>query len=119
MIQRTGWEGTALEHDGPIAYAHRGGNLAAPENTMEAFEYAVVELGFAYLETVSYTHLMVCAPAPGIPKLIVSAPARSLVSSIAARKVQLPAPSSQLPSPGLSSTVSSTELTTKVAALAF
>ncbi len=51
MIQRTGWEGTALEHDGPIAYAHRGGNLAAPENTMEAFEYAVVELGFAYLET--------------------------------------------------------------------
>lgn len=50
MIQRTGWEGTALDHEGPIAYAHRGGNRVAPENTMEAFANAV-DQGYAFLET--------------------------------------------------------------------
>lgn len=34
----------------PIAIAHRGGALEAPENTMEAFE-AVVGMGYRYLET--------------------------------------------------------------------
>jgi len=35
---------------GPLAFAHRGGALEAPENTMEAFSYAV-GLGYTYLET--------------------------------------------------------------------
>jgi glycerophosphoryl diester phosphodiesterase len=39
-----------LDHTGPIAFAHRGGALEAPENTMRAFA-AAVELGYSYVET--------------------------------------------------------------------
>ncbi|WP_395155511.1 glycerophosphodiester phosphodiesterase [Ilumatobacter sp.] len=39
-----------LNWSGPIAFAHRGGNRTAPENTMAAFEHAAC-IGFRYLET--------------------------------------------------------------------
>ncbi len=39
-----------LDHDGPIAFAHRGGASVHPENTERAFRHAV-GLGFTHLET--------------------------------------------------------------------
>lgn len=39
-----------LQHPGTLAFAHRGGNLEAPENTRAAFAHSV-DLGINYLET--------------------------------------------------------------------
>lgn len=39
-----------LDHDRPIAFAHRGGSLEVEENTMVAFAHAVA-LGYSHIET--------------------------------------------------------------------
>jgi glycerophosphoryl diester phosphodiesterase len=39
-----------LDHPGPLAFAHRGGALEAPENSWTSFRHAY-ELGYRYMET--------------------------------------------------------------------
>src|ERR1043165_6680196 len=58
---------------------------------------------------------MVWTPAPAMLKEIESVPACAFDSMMAARRVQLPVPSLQTPSPGLLSAPSPVELTTKLA----
>lgn len=41
---------TFLDHAGPIPFAHRGGSLEGPENSMSAMAHAI-DLGYRYLET--------------------------------------------------------------------
>jgi glycerophosphoryl diester phosphodiesterase len=40
-----------LAHESPIRFAHRGSRLLWPENTWRAFDGAIEELGYSYVET--------------------------------------------------------------------
>src|ERR1044072_220046 len=57
---------------------------------------------------------MVWTPAPAMLKAMESVPAKAFDSMMAARRVQLPVPSLQKPSPGLLSAPSPVELTVKI-----